>query len=131
MTRAKKLKANPICEVCGIVESCHVHHIILRSQGGSDRADNLAALCHYCHLLMPDDPARFHYLRESGGRVWHWLRTGIVAGVAEALEASTDEAAIAIEQRAEERVKSAAQQGRDLLGQLQPDKLGEAGGGEQ
>lgn len=31
-----------------------VHHIIFRSQGGSDEADNLITLCHTCHKALHD-----------------------------------------------------------------------------
>ena len=31
-----------------------VHHIIYRSQGGSDEADNLITLCHTCHKALHD-----------------------------------------------------------------------------
>lgn len=31
-----------------------VHHIIFRSQGGSDEADNLITLCHACHKALHD-----------------------------------------------------------------------------
>ena len=31
-----------------------VHHIVFRSQGGSDEADNLITLCHTCHKALHD-----------------------------------------------------------------------------
>lgn len=40
-----------------------VHHIIYRSQGGSDEADNLITLCHTCHKALHDGKI---YLKLSG-----------------------------------------------------------------
>ena len=37
------------CRVCGDAPPNELHHIIARSQGGSDVADNIAPLCHGCH----------------------------------------------------------------------------------
>lgn len=39
------------CEICGAV-STDIHHIKYRSQGGSNKIDNLAALCRGCHELV-------------------------------------------------------------------------------
>lgn len=36
------------CEECGGT-AVDIHHIILKSQGGTDNADNLIALCRKCH----------------------------------------------------------------------------------
>ena len=37
-----------LCEECGAV-AVDLHHIIKRSQGGSDKVENLVALCRDCH----------------------------------------------------------------------------------
>lgn len=38
------------CRMCGRSEGlADVHHIIKRSQGGDDSADNLMTLCRSCH----------------------------------------------------------------------------------
>lgn len=37
------------CLRCGSCEDLEIHHIIPHSQGGSDKMQNLAALCHNCH----------------------------------------------------------------------------------
>lgn len=37
-----------LCQSCGAV-AVDIHHIIYRSRGGSDEADNLIALCRKCH----------------------------------------------------------------------------------
>ena len=36
------------CEECGR-QAVDIHHKIFRSQGGTDEADNLIALCRDCH----------------------------------------------------------------------------------
>lgn len=46
--RAKFLKANPYCELCG-APSTDVDHRLARAKGGTDHWDNLQALCHSCH----------------------------------------------------------------------------------
>jgi 5-methylcytosine-specific restriction endonuclease McrA len=38
-----------ICEKCNNKKAVDIHHIIFRSQGGSDNIDNLIALCRDCH----------------------------------------------------------------------------------
>ena len=45
------LRKNPICENCGGLSQV-VHHIVERSMGGSDRDDNLKALCRSCHSKL-------------------------------------------------------------------------------
>lgn len=42
------LRANPLCVECGAAAS-EVDHIIPLRQGGSNRWDNLQALCKSCH----------------------------------------------------------------------------------
>jgi len=37
-----------LCENCGRRFS-HVHHLVFRSQGGTDDIENLMGLCHICH----------------------------------------------------------------------------------
>lgn len=36
------------CVICGS-PGAHIHHIVFRSQGGKDAADNLVTLCGSCH----------------------------------------------------------------------------------
>lgn len=38
-----------ICERCGLVREIHRHHIVPRSDGGSDDKSNLCPLCELCH----------------------------------------------------------------------------------
>jgi len=38
------------CEICGS-EAVDIHHILLKSLGGTDDAENLIALCRKCHIL--------------------------------------------------------------------------------
>ena len=37
-----------LCSVCGKM-AVDIHHIVKRSQGGSDEVDNLIPLCRSCH----------------------------------------------------------------------------------
>lgn len=37
------------CIVCGAVSTIEHHHVIERSHGGDDRADNMVCLCHKHH----------------------------------------------------------------------------------
>ena len=39
------------CAMCSSVNGLQIHHIIKRSQGGSDMPDNLIALCWKCHAV--------------------------------------------------------------------------------
>ena len=47
----------------------HLHHRLMRSQGGKHTADNLAATCHSCHVFIHANPA-ISYQRG-------WLRRGV------------------------------------------------------
>jgi 5-methylcytosine-specific restriction endonuclease McrA len=38
------------CQCCGSPRNLQVHHIVRRSQLGSDEADNLMTLCASCHV---------------------------------------------------------------------------------
>ena len=39
------------CQICGTRSNLHVHHIVFRSQGGTDDHDNLITLCEKDHRL--------------------------------------------------------------------------------
>ena len=45
----------------------HTHHIIYRSEGGTDRADNLITVCTDCHTSANHKP---------GGIFWKWMKEG-------------------------------------------------------
>ena len=49
------------CEVCGYTAS-DCHHIIYRSQGGSDDVENIIALCRDCHDAAHDCKITKEYL---------------------------------------------------------------------
>ena len=38
-----------VCRACGSKHGLDVHHVVMRSLGGSDEAENLIALCRDCH----------------------------------------------------------------------------------
>jgi len=46
-----------------------VHHIIFRSQGGSDEADNLITLCHTCHKALHDGKIDFNIKGKRKGQL--------------------------------------------------------------
>ena len=48
-----------------------VHHIIFRSQGGSDDADNLITLCHTCHKELHDDKIKLKLSGKKKGDLKH------------------------------------------------------------
>ncbi|MBZ5750786.1 RNA-guided endonuclease IscB [Metabacillus rhizolycopersici] len=56
------------CQVCkkkgGILNT---HHIVYRSHGGSDRADNLITVCTDCHT---------HENHQKGAILWKWMEEG-------------------------------------------------------
>ncbi len=36
------------------LEKCHIHHVVMKSKGGSHSLDNLVTLCRDCHTLMAE-----------------------------------------------------------------------------
>jgi 5-methylcytosine-specific restriction endonuclease McrA len=61
-----------MCQVPGCTAVGHdVHHIVHRSQGGSDELDNLVTLCRYCHdrvhMLIRGKPL---YVRWDGKAIF-------------------------------------------------------------
>lgn len=56
-TRREALQRdNHRCQVCGKDYSGQVHHVIPRSQGGTDDLSNLMTLCGKCHMLVSPVP---------------------------------------------------------------------------
>lgn len=49
-------RARSKCQKCGSKESLTVHHKIPRSEGGSNRIENLALLCAPCHGKIHGEP---------------------------------------------------------------------------
>lgn len=43
------------CECCGS-RAVDIHHLVFRSQGGTDEIENLAAVCRECHNQAHNDP---------------------------------------------------------------------------
>lgn len=41
-----------VCRVCGSSQDIELHHLVARSLGGDDVADNLVPLCHDCHTAV-------------------------------------------------------------------------------
>jgi len=54
------------CQVCKKKgKILHTHHIVYRSEGGTDRADNLITVCTDCHTSENHKP---------GGILWKWMK---------------------------------------------------------
>ena len=54
------------CQVCHRKNQVlHTHHIVYRSKGGTDRADNLITVCTDCHTSENHKP---------GGILWKWMK---------------------------------------------------------
>lgn len=54
------------CQVCKKKDKIlHTHHIVYRSEGGTDRADNLITVCTDCHTSENHKP---------GGILWKWMK---------------------------------------------------------
>lgn len=47
----RKVLSDPECRSCGLAAS-DGHHIVFRSHGGDDVEDNIAPLCHDCHMAL-------------------------------------------------------------------------------
>ena len=60
---------NYTCQVCGKSKDkiLHTHHIVYKSLGGTDRADNLITVCTECHT------SKNH---KEGGILYKWMKEG-------------------------------------------------------
>lgn len=52
MREAAKLRDNYRCRICGFREAIHAHHIVAKSQRGSNGLENLITLCPNHHALV-------------------------------------------------------------------------------
>ena len=66
----KKVRARDgeACRFCWTRKDLHVHHIIYRSQGGSDELHNLITLCAEHHAVVHSDKRR--YMPLCLGVIW-------------------------------------------------------------
>ena len=57
---------NYTCQICkkGKGKILHTHHVLYKSKGGSDRAENLATICDDCHT---------HENHQPGGVLYEWM----------------------------------------------------------
>ena len=62
------------CRHCGFRGSLHVHHIIFRSQGGLDEAQNLISLCNSGHRGIHEELG-LEITRDDNGEV-QFIRNG-------------------------------------------------------
>lgn len=66
------------CSICGSIRNLEIHHIISRSQGGSDDPENLITLCHRHHVTATDNKIDMEYypgqdrliVEGYDGKVW-------------------------------------------------------------
>lgn len=79
------------CLVCASPPPNELHHLIPRSQGGSDTEANIVPLCHRCHMHVEErrpaacrmlavalDDLSYAYVIEHGGENFFERRCGLV-----------------------------------------------------
>ena len=62
------------CHICKTKKKnvkLEVHHIVFRSNGGSDEVDNLITLCHDCHKKLHDDKVKLNLKGKPKGQLNH------------------------------------------------------------
>jgi hypothetical protein len=72
-----------VCEICWS-KAHHRHHIISKSLGGSNRADNIATLCASCHMDIHDGSIIIEgrFLTTSGlTLLWHKKGESSITGM--------------------------------------------------
>lgn len=50
------------CTKCGSKEQLHVHHIVYRSNHGTDELENLTTVCDMCHLEIHKDDVFYNFM---------------------------------------------------------------------
>lgn len=72
-TKARVLNRDEYkCQICKGKHKdskLEVHHIVYRSQGGSDEAENLITLCHTCHSALHAGRIKVNLVGESKGQL--------------------------------------------------------------
>lgn len=53
--RAVYARDDHACVLCGDTRAIHLHHVVHRSQGGTNTAENLVCLCPFCHAIVHDE----------------------------------------------------------------------------
>ena len=74
---------NYTCQICGKTElKLEVHHIVFKSNGGSDRMDNLVCLCKDCHEKIHNGKLNFNKKVKSFKHASHMniMRKKLVKG---------------------------------------------------
>ncbi|QHJ85070.1 MAG: HNH nuclease [Bacteriophage sp.] len=72
-TKAKVLdRDSHQCQHCKTTKgTMEVHHIVFRSQGGSDKEDNLITLCHDCHYKLHHSGLKLKLKGQRKGQLKH------------------------------------------------------------
>ncbi len=85
-TRLQVKERDRSCRGCG-QSAHHIHHIVYKSQGGSDEPENLVWLCNLCHLAAHrGKPADHEALGSLGLEGWELglvLRTNVATVVSQ------------------------------------------------
>lgn len=64
--RIALLERDKWCQICGNPHGLEAHHIIYRSQGGSDTMENMVCLCFTCHALVHNGLIKINQKGEWG-----------------------------------------------------------------
>lgn len=84
-TRTAVKERDRFCRGCG-QPAHHIHHIVYRSQGGSDEPENLVWLCNLCHLASHGGRPTGSALGQGGVESWELgliLRTNVATVVSQ------------------------------------------------
>lgn len=71
LSNAVKAIQHGKCLLCGNEEIAHVHHLVPKSKGGSDRLGNVAGLCFKCHRALHTDRKvleKLHKVKAGGNK---------------------------------------------------------------
>ncbi|MCF8012463.1 MAG: HNH endonuclease [Clostridiales bacterium] len=64
------------CQECGATDTqLHIHHIVYKSNGGTDRPDNLTTLCEECHDKVHNDEIS---IEGKQSRTKHATKIGVI-----------------------------------------------------
>jgi hypothetical protein len=82
LTKKEIIKKTKWCSVCGIYPVAEYHHIVWKSQGGTDNPENIVGLCELCHDRAPYhedtdvEKMLFENYKNSGGPLVEFFSIG-------------------------------------------------------